>query len=97
VPVEVYKTDEFAYSADQHWLLPFCYCTNLLVTHFKTPAANVHSEELNLLLVELALLWIAVKLHISEQLECIVDSMGMLCPAQMVVQDVVNVDLQVLV
>jgi hypothetical protein len=83
--IEIYKTDEFTYSTDWSWLLPICYCADLLVIHFKASAANVHSQELNLLLVELALLWVAVKFCVSEQLEGIVDSMDMVYSDQMVV------------
>ena len=95
--VEIHKTDKFTDTSHRGGRLPINNVCDLLVVHFKTHLANVHSKELDFLLVKFALLWVTEKFRPLQAQERVTDSHDMFDFSLVVVQCVVKIVLQVLV
>jgi hypothetical protein len=95
--IEVYKSDEFPDPLDRGQSLPVSDCGGLLIVHFKPITADVHTQELNFRLMELALLWVAEQFGLLETLESVPDTWYMHGMAQVVVESIIQIVLKVLV
>ena len=77
--IKVYKTDELTHPSNRGGAFPITHISNFLVFHFKSVTTNIDAEELHLLLMELAFLWVAIKSGVFEALKYRQDSYVFRC------------------
>jgi len=94
---EIHTADELSYTLDRCWAFPCSDRGGLLLIHFEPILANIHAQELNFGLVELALLWVAEQPSFPQVLEGILYSLDMVFLVLMMIKHVVKVVFKVLV
>ena len=95
--IKVYKPDELAHPSNRGGAFPITHIGNFLVFHFKSVATNVDTEELHLLPMELAFLWVAIKSGMFKTLEYRQDSFYVFRFGLVMHKNVVKVDFDPLV
>ena len=95
--VEVYEANELSDSMHGRWAFPLGNGGDLFIIHFEPISTDIHTQELDLCLVELALLWVAEELHLPKVLEGAADSAYVLLFTWVMIQGIIQVVLEVLI
>jgi hypothetical protein len=86
--VEIDETDEFVHTHSSG-LLPQHDICDLFVIHFKTLVTDIDSEEFYFLLMEFTFLCITERFCIFKTLECVMDTLDMLCFSLVMVECII--------